>query len=236
VNLIGDLAQTLYELAGSRSYPSVADGFYMLFYPLMLAGLLRFPTARPRLAARVRLALDLAVVAIGASTVVVYVVLGPFALAGAAQPACDPATDVVGDRDPPRASWAPYVAVAVGFGLLLVDLRNDPLLPDGFLVIAAVLLATLVSIRQFLAQRDLLRTQGQLSYQSLHDQLTGLPNRALIIDRADQLARPRAPEPHAGGCAVRGHRRLQAHQRRFRSRRRRPAATRCGHAAVGSPA
>jgi hypothetical protein len=71
VNLIGDLAQTLYELAGSRPDPSAADGFYMLFYPLMLAGLLRFPTARPGLGARVRLALDLAVVAIGGSAVAV---------------------------------------------------------------------------------------------------------------------------------------------------------------------
>ena len=38
--LIADMTQTVYELAGNKPYPSVADGFYLLFCPLMLAGLL----------------------------------------------------------------------------------------------------------------------------------------------------------------------------------------------------
>ena len=282
----GDIAQTAYELAGSKPYPSVGDALYLLFYPLVLYGLLRFPAGRSGIAERTRLGLDLAVVAIAGFVVVMYVVLGPtvvqsgsdplqtafsiaypvgdmillvglgsvllrrpaassvralqlfaagllfyvaadlvygyitlhssyqggdpvdslwmvaialLAVAGAAQATPEPALET--DREPERrrASWAPFIAVAVGFGVLLISQRNDRLFPDASLVIAAVAIAVLVAIRQFLAQRDLLDTQGRLSYQTLHDTLTGLPNRALVIDRATQmLARARrAPAPVA---------------------------------------
>jgi diguanylate cyclase len=277
--LMGDIAQTVYELVGSKPYPSVADAFYLAFYPLTLWGLLRFPAGRGDVADHVRMGLDLAVVAIGGAAVVIYVVLGPtvvqggadplqtafsiaypvgdlvllvglgsvllrrgvgssaralqfmaagllfyvaadlvygyitlhstyhggdpvdslwmvaialFAVAGAAQNSPDTTADCVQTDTRPRASWAPYIAVAVGFGLLIISQRHEALFPDMSLVSAAVLLATLVSIRQYLTQRDLLRIQRQLSYESLHDALTGLPNRVLVIDRAERmLARAR---------------------------------------------
>jgi len=262
VYLAGDIAQTIYELAGPLPFPSVADALYLSGYPLLLWGLLYFPAGRLDRGARVRLMLDLAVVAIAGAMVVTYVVLGPtlrevgpdplsngvsiaypvgdmillvglgsvllrrtavssaralqfmaagllfyvaadlvygyiqlhstyqggdpvdslwmiaiafFAVAGAAQTSPGP-TAVVSEGKRRTASWAPYVAVAVGFGLLIIDHR------DLSLVIAAVLLATLVSVRQFLAQDDLLRMQREASYQSLHDALTGLPNRRRLIE------------------------------------------------------
>ena len=228
----------------------------------MLWGLLRFPGGRRDRSARVRLMLDLAVVAIAGAMLVTYVVLGPtlrqvgpdalsngvsiaypvgdmillvglgsvllrrtavsstralqfmvagllffvaadlvygyiqlhstyqggdpvdslwmiaialFAVAGAAQTSPE-STTVVAEGKRRTARWAPYIAVAVGFGLLIIDHR------DLSLVIAAVLLAMLVSIRQFAAQNDLVHLQRLASYQSLHDALTGLPNRRSLID------------------------------------------------------
>ncbi len=275
----GDVSQTFYELAGKKPYPSVGDVMYLAFYPLMLWGLLRFPHARRSTAERTRLLLDLAVVAIGGSAVVTYVVLGPtaveggsstlqtafsvaypvgdmvllvglatlllgqllhssrlalgflaaglvffvaadlvygyitlhstytggdpvdalwmvaiafLAMAGAAQRPVDGPEEIPFAAEQQRLSRIPNFAVAVGFGLLLVSQRHHSLFPDISLTVTAVALATLVSVRQFLAQRDLLTTQRQLSHQSLHDGLTDLPNRILALDRAQQmLARAR---------------------------------------------
>ena len=77
-----EIAQTIYEAEGKKPYPSVADVLFLLFYVLMLWGLLRFAVGRRSVAERVRLGLDLAVVAIGSSAVVLYVVLGPTAVEG----------------------------------------------------------------------------------------------------------------------------------------------------------
>ena len=93
------------------------------------------------------------------------------------------------------------MATAVGFGVLIIVQRHDAFFPDISLAITAVALAVLVSTRQFLTHRDLLLTQGQLSYQSLHDPLTGLPNRVLVFDRTKQML-ARARRNQAPGAAL----------------------------------
>ena len=67
----------MYEVVGSPPYPSAADVLYLLFYPVMLGGLLCFAEGRREITERVRLTLDLAVVAIAGTAVVTFVVLGP---------------------------------------------------------------------------------------------------------------------------------------------------------------
>ena len=285
-----EIAQTVYEAEGHRPYPSIADVLFLTFYVLMLCGLLRFSTGRRTVGESVRTGLDLAVVAIGTSALVLYLVLGPtvieggssllqtifsvaypvgdmvllvglssvllrqaipstrfalrfmavglllyiagdliygyitlhgvyhggdpvdtfymvalalFAIAGAAQQTAT-APETQRTQTPSRnARLAPYLASAVGFGLLIFVERRDPFFPDVSLAITAVVLAVLVSVRQFLAQRDLLDTQVQLRFQSLHDPLTGLPNRALVYDRAEQLlARARRQQVPAAALYV----------------------------------
>jgi diguanylate cyclase (GGDEF)-like protein len=270
--LAGQVAFSVYDMLGKTPYPSVADVLYLSFYPLMLAGLLSLPMASDGRSGRLRLGVDLAVVAIAGSALVVYVVLGPTLVAHSGSPVqvafsvAYPAGDmvllvgisaalvrgavwslrwplrllaaglvlfVVGDlvygyitlhssyqtgnlvdttwmvalalmavagatqttasRNEPhesrrsRVSWLPSVAVGLGFGLLLFADRHDPVFPGVTLDVIAMFLAGLVLARQALVQRDLIHAQKQLRHQAFYDALTGLPNRTLVLDRAEQM-------------------------------------------------
>lgn len=271
----GQLAFQVYGLIGQTPYPSIADVFYLSFYPLMLLGLLSL--SPPSRGNRVRLGIDLAVVAIAGSAFVIYVVLGPTIVENSGSPlqvgfsAAYPAGDMillvglaslllrrtvrredsalwllsagvalffVGDlvygymtlhssyqsgdpidatwmvalalmaiagthqrvvdepesieRPHARVSWLPPIAVALGFGLLVFSERHDALFPGLTMTLIAITLASLVLARQVAVQRDLVEAQSELHHQAFHDALTGLANRALILDRAEQmLARAR---------------------------------------------
>jgi diguanylate cyclase len=113
-----------------------------------------------------------------------------FAAAAALQPAIESEEETVERPSGKRAALLPYVGSAVGFSVLLVSERNQPFFPVLSLVLAAVLLALAVTLRQVLAQRALQTEQirnmelvDQLRHQAFHDPLTGLANRALFAER-----------------------------------------------------
>lgn len=80
---LGTISQIAFDdLLEISAYPSIADIFYLSFYPLMLAGVLSFPAMRRGGRQALELILDCAIVAVGGSALVVYLVLGPEAVAG----------------------------------------------------------------------------------------------------------------------------------------------------------
>lgn len=81
--MIGDLIQAIYDVGLHHSpYPSVADPFYLAFYPLLLFALLRIPAAALSSDKRTKTTLDVATIVVGGGAVVWYLVLGPTALEG----------------------------------------------------------------------------------------------------------------------------------------------------------
>ena len=78
----GGVATGIYSLLGHSPYPSLADPLFLSFYPLMLAALVVLPHGRRTRSQTVRLGLDLATTALGATTVVWYVLIAPTARAG----------------------------------------------------------------------------------------------------------------------------------------------------------
>jgi diguanylate cyclase (GGDEF)-like protein len=77
-NLVGNLVYGAYDLGGQQPFPSIADAFYLAFYPCLLVGLLVLPTASARkelLAWRVWS--NVAIVMVGGGMALVHFVLLP---------------------------------------------------------------------------------------------------------------------------------------------------------------
>jgi diguanylate cyclase len=100
-------------------------------------------------------------------------------------------SDVAGHTETRPVSRLPYLAVAFGYGLLLIIARGQHLYPLGGMVLGAVALTAAVVLRQL----SVLHENRELA---VTDNLTGLANRALIRDTLSRaLARSKA-----GGVGV----------------------------------
>jgi diguanylate cyclase (GGDEF)-like protein len=133
--LIGDALWAYYEVGLNASpFPSLADAGYLLFYPLVLAGLSAFPAAPQSRQERTTFWLDAATVLLGGWMVVWYIVLGPTAV-GSEAPALEKVLSAaypIGDlvlifgiaavmlQRPEEGSRGALATLAAALGLFLV--------------------------------------------------------------------------------------------------------------------
>jgi PAS domain S-box-containing protein len=115
------------------AFPSLADLFFLTFYPLMFAALVRVPTLKGVRSQRIRTGLDCATVVVGAGSAIWYFVLGPTvtqgggSLLGTAVSIAYPVGDIlligmlslVLLRGGPPAVRAPLRLLAVGLLMLI---------------------------------------------------------------------------------------------------------------------
>ena len=76
---VGDVLWSIEENLGSAPFPSFADIAYVAFYPVLLWGILSFPTGPRSPAERTKLWLDGGTVVVGAAMILWYFSLGPTA-------------------------------------------------------------------------------------------------------------------------------------------------------------
>lgn len=88
-----------------------------------------------------------------------------FALAGLHQRTVrpeDPSAVAEDRRGGSRASWLPYLSLAIGLGVLLGVEWGARFFPTVSLVLIVIVLAVLVAVRQYVAQRELIQAQEAL--------------------------------------------------------------------------
>jgi PAS domain S-box-containing protein len=78
--IAGSLLWLYYEnIAGTNAFPSLADAGYLMYYPLMLCGLLSLVAKLQTAKERLKLALDTCIVLIGGGMILWYLLLKPIA-------------------------------------------------------------------------------------------------------------------------------------------------------------
>jgi diguanylate cyclase (GGDEF)-like protein/PAS domain S-box-containing protein len=134
--LLGSLTAALYQtLQGSVPSPSLADLFYLAFYPFIVAGLLQFPKAVATRTEALGFALDAVAVLFGSGMVIAYVLIIPVL------------RSANGDVPAALVSAAlPLGDILLVFGLVSLVIRRRSLPRDGSVAaLAGALLLLLTS-------------------------------------------------------------------------------------------
>lgn len=85
-----------------------------------------------------------------------------------------------------RVSWFPFLALAIGGLVLLRAEWGQPFAPALTLVLAAIGLAALIAIRQYVTQREMIRLQAELH--EAHDRLAALASQDALTAVANRRA------------------------------------------------
>jgi diguanylate cyclase (GGDEF)-like protein len=92
-----------------------------------------------------------------------------------------------------KVSWLPFGALAVGSATLLSSQWENPFVLELSLVAVAIALAALIALRQYLAQGEMIRLQGELrdAHEEMaklasEDPLTGMANRRSFDEILEQ--------------------------------------------------
>ncbi|WP_380166760.1 diguanylate cyclase domain-containing protein [Jannaschia sp. R86511] len=121
--------------------------------------------------------------------------VGGFLLLAAAAAAARNEPALVSDRRlPAHGLFAlPYVAVAIALGSVITSGLLGMVVPPVEILLAAALIGLLL-VRQYLVVRDndrllvqLQAREAALAHEVMHDGLTGLSNRAMMLSRLDQV-------------------------------------------------
>jgi len=83
---VGDLIWMALEILGLEPFPSIADFFYLVFYPLFFSGILMLTVRKSTGYETARTALDIAVIIISAVIVFSSQLISPMAVAGRGEP------------------------------------------------------------------------------------------------------------------------------------------------------
>ncbi len=150
------------------------------------------------------------------------------AIAGAAQGTVLAPEQLTRHPRQERVSRLPFAAAAAGFGALLAsESAAGPFFPDVSMATLAVLLAGLVALaRSSSPSETCSEPRPTFTTRRCTTALTGLPNRALVLDRADRML-ARAARRHAVPSA------LYVDIDGFKQRRRHVRARRGRHGAPG---
>ncbi len=134
---IGDTIWAILEIGlKEQPFPSLADGFYLAYYPLLLVGVLLLPNKPSAIGEKISKGLDIGIVMVASILGFWNFLLGPIILSNTASPLLEEAILLaypVGDL------------VLLGSLLLIINNRSEQLSGTSALLLVAGFLATIVS-------------------------------------------------------------------------------------------